>query len=260
MRSPLLLTSVLLGTALFLPLGAAATSEGVATLVSSTGEVTYRRTTDPEGRWSAAFPELRNKLLDHVRTGRESVATLEFDIGGRVGVNSNSEIEIVSQRKVEAVDAGMVDTLIVTGGGIWARINKGQRTQLQVQTSGGVMGIKGTEFTVETDAEGNSRLTVLEGSVELTPETGDPVMVEPGDVVSFLRTGIRDRVRRPLEELRNQLRGRFAAIPTRLLDPAVRLPRFQGLDIGVEREPLARAREAMERAAEATERAADLPM
>jgi len=176
---PLVLLLALLG---LLPTTVrAAGSEGVATLVQLSGEVTYR---PANGAWYAAWPELRNRLLDHVRTGAKSVATLEFDVGGRVGVNQDSEIQIVGERQYEAVGQEGFRRILLKAGGIWARVTR-QRSELQVQTSGGVMGIKGTEFVVETAPDGPTTLSVLEGSVEVRPAVGEPVLADAGTKVTF---------------------------------------------------------------------------
>lgn len=159
----------------------AAGSEGVATLVQLSGEVTYR---PASGTWYAAWPELRHRLLDHVRTGPKAVATLEFDVGGRVGINQDSEIQIVGERQVETVGQEGFRRILLKAGGIWARVTR-QRSELQVQTSGGVMGIKGTEFVVETTPDGPTTLAVLEGSVEVRPAVGEPVLAPAGTKVTF---------------------------------------------------------------------------
>lgn len=92
----------------------AAGSEGVATLVQLSGEVTCRPAT---GTWYAAWPELRSRLFDHVRTGPGSVATLEFDVGGRVGINQDSGIQIVGERQVETVGQEGFRRILLKAGG-----------------------------------------------------------------------------------------------------------------------------------------------
>ncbi len=159
----------------------AAGSDGVATLVHLMGRVDFR---NAQGPWYAAYPELRQRLLDHLRTGSGSVATLDFDVGGRVGVNDNSEIQIVGERGVEEVGQGGFRRLVLQAGGIWARVTR-QTDELQVQTSGGVMGIKGTEFVVETTRDGPTTLSVLEGAVEVRPVQGDPILAPAGTRVTF---------------------------------------------------------------------------
>lgn len=159
----------------------AAGSDGVATLVHLAGRVDFR---SAQGPWYAAYPELRQRLLDHLRTGSGSVATLDFDVGGRVGINDDSEIQIVGERGVEEVGQGGFRRLVLQAGGIWARVTR-QTDELQVQTSGGVMGVKGTEFVVETTRDGPTTLSVLEGAVEVRPAQGDPLLAQAGTRVTF---------------------------------------------------------------------------
>ncbi len=159
----------------------AAGSEGVATMIQLSGEVAFRNANGP---WYAAYPELRHRLLDHVRTGAGSVATLEFDVGGRIGLNDDSEIQIVGERGVEEVGKTGFRRLILRAGGVWARVTR-QTDELQVQTSGGVMGVKGTEFVVETAEDGPTTLSVFEGTVEVRPVQGDPLLAGAGTRVTF---------------------------------------------------------------------------
>ncbi len=47
------------------------------------------------------------------------------------------------------------------------------------------MGIKGTEFVVETTPDGPTTLSVLDGSVEVRPAVGEPVLAAAGTKVTF---------------------------------------------------------------------------
>ncbi len=191
-------------------LGAFASTSGeaqtVATTIALSGQV---QCCQAEGPWYASWPDQRNRLQDHVRTGADSVATLEFDVGGRLGINSQTEVVLLGPREAQTVNQGTLQRLYLQAGSIWARIS-GQGQELQVQTSGGVMGIKGTEFVVETDAEEETSLTVLEGSVELRTDMGETVLVTPGERVRFHRRRALRRERfSDLVALRRSTEGRF---------------------------------------------------
>ena len=54
---------------------------------------------------------------------------------------------------------------------------------IDVEMAQAVLGIKGTTLVCE-ESDGKSTLKVLEGSVELTPENGDPILVRGGEMVT----------------------------------------------------------------------------
>lgn len=78
---------------------------------------------------------------DRVVTDKNSVAALEFALGGRAAVRPDSQIEVTGERSVDALDPKR-SGFKLTKGGIWAKCGQMQES-LEIQTSGGVMGIKG---------------------------------------------------------------------------------------------------------------------
>jgi hypothetical protein len=92
-----------------------------------------------DGRW-VPLDELLTTVRpgDRIRTDRQTVVAFELDLGGRIAIRPGSEIEIVDDRHVR--DANKRWRL--TKGGVWSKC--GQMTEsLEIQTTGGVMGIKG---------------------------------------------------------------------------------------------------------------------
>jgi hypothetical protein len=81
---------------------------------------------------------------DTITTTTGSIVALEFMIGGRVGVNVNSDVMIVDERSVK--DTGNApnsnDRILLRKFGLWDKALK-LREPLEIQTNGGVMGIKG---------------------------------------------------------------------------------------------------------------------
>lgn len=129
-------------------------------------------------------------VKDHYLTDPNMVAALEFLIGGRVGINSNTEIEIVNERSVR--DGTPVKRVILSNGSLWVKADaKTLKQPLEIQTNGGVMGIKGTEFTAEVQPDGRTRLCCFEsnsqlGGVEVRDSTGKMLGVaRPGDEYQF---------------------------------------------------------------------------
>lgn len=134
---------------------------------------------DGKGPW-AAFVNMDGKTKDVFITDANTAAALELDLGGRIAIKQNSQIEIVSERSVKDASKN-VKKLKVTKGGVWAKCGQ-MREPLEIQTTGGVMGIKGTEFVVDTTSGGNTTVSLLEGSIEVTDPGGKPIgTMKPGD-------------------------------------------------------------------------------
>lgn len=139
---------------------------------------------------SKPFPVTINTtgyIKDHYITDQNTVAALEFLIGGRVGINKNTDIEIVNERSV-ADGKTPVKRVILKNGALWVKADSAKmKERMEIQTNGGVMGIKGTEFTVETNTEGATQVSCFEssssiGGVELYDNSGKLVGVaKPGD-------------------------------------------------------------------------------
>ena len=126
-------------------------------------------------------------LKDHFITDKNTLAALEFLIGGRVGINKDTDIEIVSDRSV-ADGKVSPQRVILKNGSLWVKADAKQLKQpLEIQTNGGVMAIKGTEFTVDQQPDGSTRVCCFEsnseqGGVEVRDTTGKVVGVaKPGD-------------------------------------------------------------------------------
>lgn len=144
-----------------------------------------KRPGDKEG-----FPVTQNStgyVQDHYITDANTSAILEFLIGGRVAVNKNTDVEIVNERSV-ADGKTSVKRFILKNGAMYVKADaKTLKQPIEIQTNGGVMGIKGTEFTVEQNTDGTSRVCCFEsnseqGGVEIRDSSGKVVGVaKPGD-------------------------------------------------------------------------------
>jgi hypothetical protein len=76
---------------------------------------------------------------DVVGTDGNTLLALELALGGRVGVNSGSEVQLTGERTVGSTTT---DSFKLSKGGMWARCGE-LKEPLEIQTNGGVMGIKG---------------------------------------------------------------------------------------------------------------------
>ncbi len=75
---------------------------------------------------------------DVVGTDGNTVMAFEFVVGGRIGINTTSEVELNTERSVKAT----TDSLQLHDGHVSAKPSD-PRVPIEIQTNGGVMGIKG---------------------------------------------------------------------------------------------------------------------
>lgn len=130
--------------------------------------------------WSDGYLQMSSRLHDKYQTNASTVAALEFLLGGRVGINKDSEIEIVTEKSVKDAKT-TVKKVLIRKGGIWAKTS-GLKEPLEIQTNGGVMGIKGTEFVIDSQPNGETSVAVLDGAVEVTDLNGKVIgQAKPGD-------------------------------------------------------------------------------
>jgi hypothetical protein len=95
------------------------------------------------GVFSVAKVGLALCVNDIIRTAPECLLAIEFLIGGRVGVNASSEIQIVNERSVAnlQMSAGRKAKKFLS---LWFGADAGTLKQpIEIQTNGGVLGIRG---------------------------------------------------------------------------------------------------------------------
>lgn len=125
-----------------------------------------------EGKWYQGYPRMKTYLKERLMADPKTTATIEFLVGGRAVISPGTEVEILTPKDITV--------LKIKKGTIWAKFDK-QDKQFQIQTAGGVMGIEGTEFFVEADENGQTKLVVVEGSVNVNGKES----VGPGREADF---------------------------------------------------------------------------
>src|SRR5205814_7020555 len=84
------------------------------------------------------------------------------------------------QVRTEGDRGGVTKTVQLDFGELWAKISPQQRARgFQVQTPSGVAAVKGTEFIVRVDAQGNTTVLTFDGAVDFFNNAG-LVTVEKG--------------------------------------------------------------------------------
>lgn len=164
-----------------------------------------------EERWFQGYVQMPTFLDERLRTGDDTLATVQFYLGGRAVISPGSEVEIVSERSLQ--------TLHLRAGKVWAQFDKQERKDFQIQTPGGVIGIEGTEFFVEAEPTGETTLTVVEGKVRISSGESEKLVLE-GEEASFHR-GIRRHRRyanfrgKTLKERRLEAFKKISGLPPR---------------------------------------------
>lgn len=134
-------------------------------------------------KWEKTKKNSAGFVQDHFRTDPQTTAALELLIGARVGMKKASEIVLLSEGEAGTVEGKTVRKIVLNSGGVFAKFHK-QEQPVTIQTRGGVMGIKGTEFAVDTEESGQTNITLLEGSVDYTDNKGQTNELEPGQKLS----------------------------------------------------------------------------
>ena len=81
------------------------------------------------------------ELNDIIKTAPDAILALEFAIGGRVGVNKDSAVKVTSERSVSDCDVTLYRS-VMRKFGLFSKIAR-LKEPLEIQTNGGVLGIKG---------------------------------------------------------------------------------------------------------------------
>lgn len=155
-------------------------------------QLLQKRADDPKG-----YPVTVNStgyVQDHFVTNPNTLAALEFLIGGRVGINQSTDVEILSERSVG--DSQLpVKRMVLKNGSVWVKADaKTLKQPLEIQTNGGTMGIRGTEFTIHEEEDGTIEVNCFEssseqGGVEIRDLNGQVVgTAKPGDQVRVHRS------------------------------------------------------------------------
>ena len=96
-------------------------------------------------------------------------------------MDKGCEIKIISERDVDVISQGVE----LKKGTFWAKFDKQKEAPVRIKTAGGVMGIRGTEFVVQVQEDGSTKLSLLEGDVLVRAKNGESFEAKPGHEVTF---------------------------------------------------------------------------
>lgn len=169
------------------------------------------------GQWYRAHLEQDAEVGHRFKTDAETMANLQFFLGGYASLGKDCEVKLISEKDIGIISQGIK----LEKGNFWAKFDKQKEAPIRIQTAGGVMGIKGTEFVVQVLEDGSTKLSLIEGEVAVTSAQGDTFSAQPGHEVIFgpnqpmlhrlyELTELRERIEQDLGpafmELRNSMR------------------------------------------------------
>jgi ferric-dicitrate binding protein FerR (iron transport regulator) len=121
---------------------------------------------------------------DVVQTGPDGRVEISTANGNTLRLVQNVRLELR-----QAPQHGRTFTAHLWLGSLWLRVHKLLKDEsFRVETENGVAGVRGTEFMVEAGTQGEDRVRVYEGAVEVRDHAGQWThSVEPGSELAFRR-------------------------------------------------------------------------
>ena len=136
------------------------------------GDVDLKRTGSTQ--WTRLVAEEKPRLQagDELRTARASTVDVFMDDGSRIKLAPLSAFKMAEETK-DAVSLGLYF------GRVRSWVKKFSK-KFEVRTPSAVCAVRGTDFMVSADSEGNSRVEVYEGSVLTGDSKGNSGLVREG--------------------------------------------------------------------------------
>ncbi len=133
--------------------------------------------------WNRLDPLSREKLQagDELRTARASTVEIYMDDGSKVKIAPLSAFRM-SEESSDSVSLGLFV------GRVRSWVKKFSR-KFEVRTPSAVCAVRGTDFMVSADADGNSRVEVYEGSVLAGDASGNSALVREGQAADIPQGG-----------------------------------------------------------------------
>jgi hypothetical protein len=157
------------------------TEECEAFIAGITGKAQYKEKEEDE--WTDAELNMCIYVGDTVRTMKDSGLALQFGKKTQMKVNALSTFTI-STMDPKKPKPNQVNFKV---GESWTKIDdKNEKVIFQVKTPSALAGVRGTEFDIAVDEDGNSKVSVLEGVVSVLNDLGE-VLAEAGKATEILK-------------------------------------------------------------------------
>ena len=149
---------------------AAAQGTPVGTAQNAVGTLVVVRTDGIEARLQGrgALPLYEGDVL---RTEPGSQALIQLRPGMPVALNEKTTLKILSRWEKDKPGGGTTRMLRVSQGQVWAKAGDGVR-QLEIETPAAVAAARDSEFDLKVGEDGQSTLTVIQGTAELDTPFG----------------------------------------------------------------------------------------
>ena len=146
------------------PRPAAAQGQPVGTAQNAIGTLVIVRTDGIEHRLQGkgSLPLYEGDVL---RTEPASQALIQLRPGAPVALNEKTTVKILSRWDKSVPGPGTVRILRVSRGEVWAKAGSGER-QLEVETPASVVAGRDLEFDLKVGEDGQSALTVVQGTAD----------------------------------------------------------------------------------------------
>ncbi|MCL5056371.1 MAG: FecR family protein [Firmicutes bacterium] len=146
---------------------------------------------DKTKEWVTAYQNMPNYLYDKIKTGDHSHTTLEFKDGTQVGINQNTEVYIDTNTTVKNITKEtFLKRIFLDVGSIWCKVTKQKENEsFTVQTRGGVLGVRGTQFAVSTTGNNRMKVYVIEGTVMAGPSVNQLTQAIPAGYKATIERG-----------------------------------------------------------------------
>ena len=131
-------------------------------------------------KWEEANPPQKIVSGTWIRTGSSASAALVLPNKTQTRIAKNSELLLKSKEKKSQVKLKL--------GKLWSKTNK-KPVELKINAPNAVASIRGTEWVVEVDQNGESSLAVMEGEIELASSSGDTKSIASGSVAAVNKSG-----------------------------------------------------------------------
>lgn len=137
----------------------------------------------PEDAWATATLNQCLNAGDKVRTLEDGKLALKYGDAAQMRLNASSTLVIAQQegsQNPDEIDLNM--------GELYTELDKEKQpdSKFRVVTPAGVMAVRGTKFNVAIDAEGKSKVNVLEGIVGVFNDLGE-VLADAGKATEILK-------------------------------------------------------------------------